>query len=211
MMSPIGPFLAEFVPQPAPPRLPAPTFPGSDFLDGDATLAEETEALRLDQARSEGFADGAATAEAAFAAEAAALTSRHDEHLAAERRRWADAQGAALAELLQHGLAELERRLADAAAEILEPFISRSLRVKAVADLRDAVERLLSSSTDAAIRVSGPADIVEPLRVAFEGRTGITVLAAESPEVTVLAGDTVIRSQLRSWACGLKPDVRDEP
>ena len=211
MMSPIGLYLAEFTPRTALPAVSGSGFPRPRIPDHEDLLAVDAEAVQLEQARGEAFAAGVASAEALVAIRAAALESRHAEHLAAERQRWAEAQGATLAKSLEDGLAQLEHKLANALAEILEPFVRASLRTKAVAELRDALETLLANGTGAAITVSGPADIVESLRTAFAGKATLNVLAADSPEVTVLAGDTVIRSQLQAWASGLKLGVPEGP
>lgn len=206
MMSPIGLYLPEFTAR-APSRYdgfaaPAPEAAGEADAEGQGDLS-----LRLEEARREGFDEGAATAREALVEQAAALGRHYAEQLEAERLRWAQGESAALAESLKQQLARLEDGLAGALADVLQPFLDRETRLKAVAELRDAIASLMANDAQAAIRVTGPADLID----ALGGIGGVETEAAETPEVTLLAGDTVIRSKLQSWAAVLGSSREAQP
>ena len=196
MMSPIGLYLAEFSPQAPPPNLEAEAFTDLAAFDPEGGATEDDLSSKLEQARREGVEDGAASVQEALAAQAAALEQQHAEQLHAERLRWSETEGAMLAELLRSGLGGLEDRIADALVDILQPFMVRETRLKVVADLREAIASLIANGPGAAIRVSGPEDLV----ASFSDIAGVEILAAETAEVTLLVGDTTIRSQIQSWA-----------
>lgn len=203
MMSPIGLYLAEFAPPTALHPSRCASLADAGTIEDDAHQPQDAEPSPLQLARREGEAEGRMAAETEFAGKISELESRHAEHLEAERRRWADQEGTVLAGRLESGLAELEGRLAEAIVEILTPFLDRAVRVKLGDELKQAIDSLLDNGTSPAVQVLGPADLVEPLRVALEGRAGVSVLTAERPDVVVLAGDTKMRSQLETWASRL--------
>lgn len=196
MMAPIGLYLAEFSPQAPPPSLETEAFPDLAAFDQDGGASEDDLSSKLEQARRDGFEEGAASVQEALATQAAALERQHAEQLHAERLRWSETEGAMLAELLRSGLGGLEDRIADSLVDVLQPFMVRETRLKVVADLREAIASLIANGPGAAIRVSGPADLVE----SFSDISGVEILVAETPEVTLLVGDTTIRSQIQSWA-----------
>ncbi len=209
MMSPIGLYLAEFVPPVPPPRLTEKHSAGAGAVTRE-TATEDVAALRLAKARDEGFAAGAAAAEAANAAHVADLETHHLALLEGERQRWAETQGRALASALEQGLAALESRLADALVEVLGPFLAPALRAKAAVELGAVIEALLADGNEPAIAVAGPADLVGVLQQSFAGRAGLTFTAAETPEVKILAGEAAIASRLEAWTRVLQPERGDE-
>ncbi len=207
MTDPIALFLPVFAPTDIAeidaPTAPAMTMPEPGFLDDDLVSLGDDEGARIAQARDEALAEAAIATEAALAAQAADLESRHAEAMAEERRRWIERESTVLAEQLRAGLAALERGLAEGVVEILQPFLGRAVRAKAAEELREAVTQLLANGDTAAIRIAGPADLVEPLRLAFADEAAIDIAASEAPEVTVEAGDTTMRTQLQAWAAAL--------
>jgi hypothetical protein len=99
---------------------------------------------------------------------------------------------------------ELETRVADALASLLEPFLVRAVQLETIARLRTALGSLLASREEAVVAVSGPADLLDALRPAFADRPGLTFTASEAPDVTVVAGEAQIRSRLADWARALE-------
>lgn len=211
MMRPIGHFLAEFRPEGAPPPLAAfPVLEAPDFsIDGDggmpdfdagpATMLDDLAAFDLAPAAGllEPPAEPAPDLEAALAARDAA----HEAALAEARSRWAAEEGATLAERLAAAFADLETRLADALAPLLEPFLAHGARVKALEQLHTTLGTLLGGSGEVRpVAVSGPADLVAALRDSFGDRPGVSFAEAEVSDVAITLGDTRIRSQLRAWA-----------
>ncbi|HEX4767785.1 MAG TPA: hypothetical protein VH414_16080 [Lichenihabitans sp.] len=167
---------------------------------GSARFAADDAEQRIADARTEVQAEAVAAIEAALAEQAAALEARHALSLAEERRGWAAEQGVVLVEALSAGLDRLEASLAESLVHVLEPFFEAATRARATADLRQALADLMAQGHGASVKVRGPADLVDPLRSAFEGRAGLAFEEAAVAEVTVECDDTTIRSQLQSWA-----------
>lgn len=177
--------------------------PESAFLDEDPAFAEDDAEARIAQAREEALAEAAIATEAALAAQAAELEQRHADAMADERRRWAEQEGEGLAEQLRAGLATLERGLAESVADILQPFVGRAVRAKAAEELRDVVKHMLANGDDRLIRVGGPSDLVEPLRMSFLGNPAIEFADTDACEVSIETGETTVRTQLQPWADAL--------
>ncbi|MCW6508536.1 hypothetical protein [Lichenifustis flavocetrariae] len=130
-----------------------------------------------------------------------ALQAEHAAALAEARQHWAEQEGVALATLIASKFAELETRLAEALAPLLEPFLSKATQIKMLDQLRGSLDTLLSGHPpQGAIMVSGPDDLIEAIRQAYPGQPALAFEAAHAPDVTITMGDTRIRSQLRSWA-----------
>ncbi len=163
-------------------------------------LAADDAERRIADARTEVQAEAATALEAALTEQAAALEARHVASLAEARGAWAAEQGAALVEALNAGLDRLEASLAESLVHVLEPFFEAATRARAAADLRQALADLMAQGHGASVKVRGPVDLVAPLRSAFEGRAGFVFEEAAVAEVTVECDDTIIRSQLQSWA-----------
>ena len=208
MNSPIYLFLPEFSPQglgpePVPETLVAMT----DFGDVEDPAPAKAEDL-LSEARAQGFAEGSASLEAALAAQADELEASHASDLEAVRRQWVT-EAADLAARVGSALEGVEERLADGVAAVLEPFIEAELRRKAVRELRQAVASLIANGHGTTIRVSGPEDLVEPLRLAFEDRASIEIATTAGPEIDIEADSTLIRTQLQVWATTLKSHLEE--
>jgi hypothetical protein len=131
----------------------------------------------------------------------AAERARHDDMLAAERARWCAEEGVRLGELLAAGLHLLEERIAESAAAVLRPFVDERRRAQSIEALRDAIRTLLAADKDAVLRVEGPEDLLEALRASTPpSGAAIDYAAADAVDVRIVAGDTVIASQLALWS-----------
>ena len=164
-----------------------------------ARPAEDREAL-IAEAEARGRAAGRAEAEAEAEARLAQERAAFAERLAQARAEWAETEGAALADGLSTAFTRLDADLSARVARLLAPVLSEALRGQAVAALSAAVTRLLAEPQPAALRVIGPEDLI----TALSGRLGhlsasVAFTAADTPEVTVSAGETVIETELAAW------------
>ena len=212
MISPISLFLPEFSPPVAGPEQ---SFEAAPDLDAFDMPLAEPEMLAVDpeeliaQARADGFAEGSATLETALAAQAAALEAQHAQELELARARWTLEAAGEFAAALQSALDDLEQRLATGVAEVLEPAIGLAMRRRVSEDLHQALSSLIAMGQGTIIRLTGPADLVEPLRVAFEGRATIEAQVTDAGEVEIESDGTLIRSQLASWAETLRSGLEE--
>ncbi len=217
MMRPIGLFLTEFRPS-GPADLSAPAFSDlssspemGDVPEPDVAKPEnpDEEALgtfgvALDEAGSVDAEPVAGLEDSAGPSPdiAAVLAERDVAHAAAlaeARAQWVREESAVLAERIGQAFDELETRLADALAPLLEPFLANAARAKALGQLRTTLGILLKGADPRAVTVSGPLDLIDALRDMCGDRP-VAFAEASAPDVTIALGDTRIRSQLRAWA-----------
>jgi hypothetical protein len=214
MTSSIGRYLTEFRPSCGTANASIAALLSLDGSGDAPAPGPEALARRIAQARDEGVEEGRrlaeAAAEAAMAAEAEAAAAREAVRLDEERRRWADDEAARFADALRQGLEALEGRIADSVTDILQPFLGEAVRRKAVAELGEAITSLLTCGAPRLIAVSGPADIVEALRQTLaDVPAAVELRVADTPEVSVLADPTSIRTRMQAWAGRLDQHMRE--
>ncbi len=170
---------------------------------GKAVSVSKTAAV--DEAFANGFESGKAAAEAQLAEQKA----RHAKELAAAREAWALQEGGRLAEQLASGLGEIEARLADVAARVLEPFIAADLHGRAIADLVESLKVLLAQERAAAVSISGAPDLLESLRARLEGKIeNVSYHPSQACEVRVTVGQTVLETRLGTWMAKIEEAVK---
>jgi hypothetical protein len=156
---------------------------------------------RIAEAYERGCRDGAA---AACAQEAENI----EREVASERERATLAQldfqlneYAQLAETISAGLQEIEQRVADAVARLVEPLVTHATADRIVEALCDNLARLRVGGSSGLIKIRGPERVLAALheRVAYLA-VEVEYVADHGVEVTIEADDTTIRSQLQPWA-----------
>lgn len=163
----------------------------------------------LDEAHAKAFASGKAAAEAQTAAKLEEREASHRRELASAREAWTQQEGGRLAEQLVKGLEELEARLADTMARILEPFLAAELRRKAIADLVESLSALRAQDKAAVVGVSGPPDLLDALRARLEGRLdNVTYHPGQVNEVRVTLGQTILETRVGAWLTRIEEAVR---
>jgi hypothetical protein len=112
-------------------------FPAASYLtefgrDGEASLrrrdADDTRRPGIEAAHASGFESGKAAAMAALEARLEAERASFAQQRASERQAWVAEEAEKLAQRLSAGLGELEARIADTTARVLEPFLGAELR-----------------------------------------------------------------------------------
>ncbi len=183
----IGPPRDESAPAPRPRPRAAPS-----EAEIEARIAEAYE-----RGRREGIA-------AARAEEAETL----DREIAGERERATVAQldfqlneYAYFAEAISAGLQEIEQRVAEAVARLVEPLVTRATADRIVEALCDNLARLRVGGSTGLIKIRGPERVLAALRerVAYLA-VEVEFVADHGVEVSIEADETTIRSQLQPWA-----------
>lgn len=165
---------------------------------------EEIEA-RIAQARDEAVAEAMAEAQARFAAaldEARAeAVAAHEAALAEARAGWAATEGARLADLVAEGLGAIEERVSEATARALAPLLSRAAREEALRELAEAIRALLRADPALPLVMRGPTDLGEALLARLgDSASAVRWQPAETPDLVVEGGDTLIETRLAAWA-----------
>ncbi|MEQ4600399.1 MAG: hypothetical protein ABN488_21800 [Methylobacteriaceae bacterium] len=170
-----------------------------------ATLrpAEDREALIAAaeaRGREQGRAEAMEECSAQAALERAAQQALFEEGVAQARRDWTEAQGEILAQGFVAAMQALDATLSDRVARLIAPVLGQALQRQALDELGAALKRILAEPQRAAVQVRGPDDLIAALAARLGGSTGIAFEAAEGPEVTVRAGETVIETELAAWS-----------
>ncbi|KQQ30823.1 hypothetical protein ASF53_17100 [Methylobacterium sp. Leaf123] len=164
--------------------------------DREALIAA-AEARGREQGRAEALDEWSAQA----AHERAAQQALFEEGLVQARRDWTEAQSEILAGGFVSALQALDATLSDRVARLIAPVLGQALQRQALDELGAALKRILAEPQHAAVQVRGPDDLIAALAARLGGvSAGIAFEAAEGPEVTVRAGETVIETELAAWS-----------
>ncbi|MGP0060187.1 MAG: hypothetical protein ACLPID_12960 [Beijerinckiaceae bacterium] len=156
--------------------------------------------LQIEAARESGRAEGLEAAREEFATELEKGLRLHHEQLEAARRKWLDEEGSTLRASLAAGLAEIEVRLAQGLSKVVTPFIIEALRKQMIEELSETIAVLIGTNETIAIKVNGPADLLDILRDNLaETPASIEYEVSENVDVSVRAEQTLIETQLSAW------------
>jgi len=177
-------------------------------LQSVAAQAEEV-ARKTIEAYQRGTSDGHAGALTEYENKLAEEKVRYTVKLAQERERWSKEQSSIIAQGVSDACRELEANIASVVARILEPFLAGAIRREAIAALVDHLSVLASDPSRPVLRISGPGDLLD----AIQKKVGTPYAAveycvADTAEVRVLADQTVIETQMRSWRDRLAETIR---
>ena len=143
------------------------------------------------------------------AANGEAATARALERAEAQRRSVVERldfqmnEVAQLGETISNGLKDVESRIADVVARILQPLVTQAVSRKVIDELIENITRLLRNGGQTGLmKISGPEKVLSVLkkRVSQIALDVEYVSEEEEIEVTVEAQHTTIRSALAPWA-----------
>jgi len=108
---------------------------------------------------------------------------------------------AQVAETISGGLQEIEQRVAQVVARLVEPLVTRATADRIVEALCDDLARLRVGGSSGLIKIRGPERVLAALRerVAYLA-VEVEYVADHGVEVSIEADETTIRSQLQPWA-----------
>src|SRR5688572_7485287 len=125
---------------------------------------------RAAAAHAEGFAAGHAAAETEGRVKLDELREFHEKQLSVERLTWANREADALTEQLADGLRKLETSIADTVAELLKPFLLGAVHSRAINDLLQAINMVLTRDEGVTLEICGPEDLLRVLREKLSGK-----------------------------------------
>ena len=174
---------------PPPPRQPAP--PPEPTFDYEAQLSEA-----YHRGVQEGLDAGKAEAATARALERAEMQKR----AVVEKLDFQMNEYAKLSEAMTSGFAELERRIAQVAAQLLKPLLVEAVSRQIVEELAENVARLTRAGSLGMLKVRGPERLLAALKPKIEAlAVDVEYSEEEGVEISVVAQTTEIRSELASW------------
>ncbi|WP_445502340.1 hypothetical protein [Microvirga sp. G4-2] len=136
---------------------------------------------------------------------------KHREELAVQRELWVEQEAAQLSAQIIDTLGNLERILSDRVARILASIIPEALQQKALAEFNEILGTILAGEISTVLKVTGPEDMLKTIQARFAIRDGIIeFVPSDDVDVTLVAGDTTIQTQLSSWSIRLKEALKAE-
>lgn len=161
---------------------------------------EDDPEARIAEARDTGYAEGLEAARVEAAAEREDAQRAFDERLAAERHKWSVEQSETLTENLTAAVRQMQETLAECVGQVLRPFVIDLLRKQMLADLVEAIATISASHEGIAIRIAGPADLLDCLKETLAALPlAVDYEASEGVDVHVIADQTVIETRLQAW------------
>jgi hypothetical protein len=108
---------------------------------------------------------------------------------------------AQVAETVSTGLQEIEQRIAQVVARLIEPLVTRATADRILEGLCDDLARLRVGGAASLIKIRGPERVLAALRerVAYLA-VEVEYVVDHGVEVSIEADETTIRSQLQPWA-----------
>ncbi len=132
-----------------------------------------------------------------------------EKQLGVERVTWASREAEALAAKIAVGLQEMETYIADTTAMLLKPFLTEAIRQRAVSDLVQTIGEVVFKNEGVALEIAGPEDLLQLLREKLSSRNmALLFTPSEGPEVRVVAGQTILETQLAAWLSRVEEALR---
>ena len=194
MAIPLARFLVEFGRDE-----PAAAAPDLEPVAPPPAPAAEALAARTEEAFARGEEAGRTAAEAEFRDRLAALQAEYEQSLKDRRAAWTAEQAEVLADKVALGLKQLEAGIADPLAAVLRPFLANALRSQVLEGLCGAIATLLAEGRHAAMRISGPEDLLDAVRARLGAfPASVEFQTSDAVDVSVRTGTTHIESQMRA-------------
>jgi hypothetical protein len=166
-------------------------------------------ARKLEDAFEQGRQAGEAAARQDFAARLNDERERFVRDLRAQRQAWSLEQGERLSQQLAQGLCELENRLAECLARILEPFVKEALRRRAVDEFCALAASVLREQADAVFAMKAPRDLLEAIAQNLGPLAAkIDTAVSDRCEIEALSGLSAVETRLSYWLNSLEDRMR---
>lgn len=174
----------------------------------ESPSADDFEAIAR-AAREEGFAHGMAVANRQWEEKLTHERQAFELRLASERENWAREESQTLCEKIQAAFVAVEANIADCVTRILRPIVIDAVRPKIVDILAETVAVLVRGEKCPMLSISGPEDLLTALRAKLSHLSATFEYALnEAADVQVIAGQTLIESQLSAFAVCIEDDGR---
>jgi len=174
---------------------------GLSSFDLGATELER----RLEEARMLGVLEGRAAVQAEFDARMKSQVSELEQKFAQERARWARDEGERLGTLLHVSIEGVKAYISDTVASVLKPVLTEGVKRRAVGELMAALDKMLSGGELGRITITGPQDLIEPMRGHLDGKAlNVTYVTAEGCDLAVQANETVLETRIGAWVAAIQ-------
>ncbi len=173
----------------------------------DAEASSNIE-MQIAEAHARGILEARAAAQVENDAALAKQAAAFDRKLAAERERWSAEQGAALGQMITTALADIEQGISEQVGRILMPLLGEEARKRAVMLLAQSLGGMLGKGDYAKVTISGPQDLLSAVEDRLgTAHAGVTFVAAEGCDLSVVADTTILETRIRAWADAIEGDA----
>jgi len=126
---------------------------------------------------------------------------RYREELAVQREIWVEQEAQQLSMQIATAIGNLEAVLSERIARILASVIPEALRQSAITEFTEILGVMLSGEAGALLKVSGPSDVLAAIKAGLGAHDGAVEFSpSDAVEVTLIAGDTIVQTQVGAWA-----------
>ena len=180
---------------------PAPATRESVFFRSRAAAAAPDIESRLSEAYHRGVQEGLDAAKAEAVTARALERAETQKRAVVERLDFQMNEYAKFGETISLGLVELERRIADVVARILQPFVTEAVSHQIIDELVENIARMRQSGKPPLLRATGPERLLSALKAKLEPMAvEVEYVEREGVELSVEADSTTIRSELGAWS-----------
>ena len=156
---------------------------------------------RLSEAYHRGVQEGLDAARAEAATSRAMERAEVQKRAVVERLDFQMNEYAKLAEVVAAGMTEVERRIADVAARILQPFLTQAVSHQIVEELAANIAKLRIAGRPSFMKIRGPEKLLNVLKEKISTMAvDVEYVAEDGIEITVEAQHTTIVSEIAPWA-----------
>ena len=182
----------------------APRSPQSTTLQ-PAHVQQKAAAALEEEAYARGSEEGYARAKAEFTEKLEQEKQALEAKAADDRQVLLNETAAKIAADIAEVGDQLQSRIADVAARILEPMISSAVQKQAAASFIDHLAAITTDARRPVLRITGPSELLELIR----SKLGVRAIAVEmrpGPEIeaSITIDQIVLETQLKAWTDRLK-------
>jgi hypothetical protein len=136
---------------------------------------------------------------------------RYEEDLSVQREIWAEQQAMQLSVQIVEAMTRIETILSERVANIMRPFVSEAFRQQSIAEFKETLATLLYRGETRLMKITGPEDVITALRAKLGTHEGaIEFFPGDHVDVNLTTQDTVVQTQLDSWARSLEQALKAE-
>jgi hypothetical protein len=199
MVRPLAHYLVEFGPPPLADALDK-TAGGTECVEPSDPPPAADPATLLQEARDEGMAEGLVVARAEYETQLRQESLAFEGRLVAERDQWTRQESERLSEDIKTIFTVIESQIAASVGRVLTPFVADAMRRRMIELLAETINVLLSGKECPVIEIRGPSDLLALLREKLAVLPGaIDCVAADSIDVRIAAGQTIIETRIEAW------------
>ena len=194
--------------EPAFDEAPVPPIVAFQPLPAESDERERDTAAKIEEAYQRGKDEGFASARSLFETELDEARRRHEQAIESARAEWTRETADKLANQVSAAFQTVESLIAESVSRLLRPVFLTAVREDAIRSLASCLAKLRSGDSGRLISITGPQALLEELRKRLpESEAALEFLPSQAADIRVIAGQTIIDTQIQSWVSALEPNA----